>query len=351
MKDSKWMSKANVLVVDDTPENLQLIAKELKEEEYEIRPVLNGEQAIKAALSQPPDLILLDIVMPGMDGYKVLQKLKANSKTEHIPVIFLTSLSQNEHESKGLEMGAVDFITKPIEVPILKARIKTHLRLKKYHDRLIDQNYELRIINEELEAFSYSVSHDLKAPLGMISVYTQFIRDHFIETEYEEGVEDVDSIELACKKIRSLIDELMELARISREEVDFERMNISLMANAIMDDITKNNRNIVSKFICSENVTAEGDKDLIGIALQNLLHNAWKYSSKKESPIVEFGCVEMSQPKTYFVKDNGVGFDLKKAQNLFKPFNRQETSKGFEGTGVGLTIVKELLIDTGGRSG
>jgi putative two-component system response regulator len=131
--------KPTILVVDDTPDNLTLVSNLLKKD-YRVRVAINGEKALKIAFSEaPPDLILLDVMMPGMDGYEVCQHLRDNPLTAHIPIIFLTAKSEVEDERKGLSLGASDYITKPISPPILEARVKTHLVAKAYADFLTDK--------------------------------------------------------------------------------------------------------------------------------------------------------------------------------------------------------------------
>jgi response regulator RpfG family c-di-GMP phosphodiesterase len=138
-----------VLVVDDSPENIDLLGDVLKQD-YEIKVALNGEKALNIAGSEnPPDLILLDIMMPGMDGYEVCRRLKFDEKTQDIPVIFVTSMSEVEDEAKGLEVGAIDYITKPISSAIVKARVKSHLELKEAREYLKNQNEILELRVEE----------------------------------------------------------------------------------------------------------------------------------------------------------------------------------------------------------
>ena len=169
--------RKTILLVDDTPDNIALL-KNLLNEIYKVKAAINGEKALKIAFSEtPPDLILLDIMMPGMDGYEVCERLKANEKTTDIPVIFLTAKAQMEDEKKGLELGAVDYITKPISPPILMVRVQTHLRLKEANDVLKQQNALLKenaSLREDVERIT---RHDLKSPLNPILAYPQMMKE------------------------------------------------------------------------------------------------------------------------------------------------------------------------------
>jgi putative two-component system response regulator len=140
MPDESFIERPTILVVDDTPDNLALMSGLLKDQ-YKVRIANNGERALRVALTgTPPDLILLDIMMPVMDGYETCRHLKSTPETRDIPVIFLTGKAEAEDEARGFELGAVDYITKPISPPIVLARVKTHLQLKRVRDYLKDQN-------------------------------------------------------------------------------------------------------------------------------------------------------------------------------------------------------------------
>lgn len=343
MKDKLSLIKGSILVVDDTIENLHLMAEELKQEGYEVRPVLSGQQALHAAFNNPPDLVLLDIRMPEMDGYEVLKELKAHAKTQDVPVIFLTALNEAKDEARGLEMGVVDYLTKPVVLPILKSRVKTHLQLKFQRDKLEERNQELQAMNEELNAFAYSASHDLKAPLALINLYTQFIREEFEDSHDEDGIESVKSIENACYKMQQLIESLLKLSRIGQNEMAIRQVNMSNIAEVVYEEIMEGKEEHAISFRCAPNVIAEGDQQLIHIALFNLMHNAVKYASRVENPILEFGVQKEDGSKIYYVRDNGVGFDMESAEGLFTAFKRLDSSKSFEGTGIGLTIVKRII--------
>lgn len=349
MKNKSDLTKGSIMIVDDSAENLHLMTDELKHEGYEIRPVLNGKQALDAAFNNPPDLILLDIRMPGMDGYDVLKELKAHTKTEAVPVIFLTALNEPKEEEKGLTMGVVDYVTKPVVLPILKSRVKTHMNLKLQRDKLEERNRELQVINDELNAFAYSASHDLKAPLALIDLYTQFIRERFEATHDADGVENVESVESACHKMQQLIDSLLKLSRIGQNEMHVKPVNLSQVAEFVFEEIAKGKKDVEVEFRCSPNIIDEADPQLMHIAMYNLMDNAYKYASKSEKPVLEFGIHKENDCKMYYVRDNGVGFDMEEAKDLFIPFKRLETSKHFEGTGIGLAIVKRIIERHHGR--
>ena len=162
------IDKAKILVVDDVPKNIQVLGSVLRGEGYEVIPATSGEQALKAAETHRPDLVLLDVMMPEMNGHEVIQRLREDPKQSDIPVIFVTALTDGEDEKKGLDLGAVDYITKPINIPITLSRVRTHLNLRFARKRLEDQNQQLieaAQLREDVERMS---RHDLKNPLQVI---------------------------------------------------------------------------------------------------------------------------------------------------------------------------------------
>jgi Response regulator containing a CheY-like receiver domain and an HD-GYP domain len=177
----KEISEFTILIVDDTEENLDILVEALSDD-YGISVAMDGETALEILKEEVPDIILLDIIMPGMDGYDICKKIKENKETADIPVIFLTAIAEIESKAKGFELGAVDYITKPFEVLEVKARIRTHLSLKfaKYElsqkNKILEQKtMELENAFNELEAFSYTVSHDLKSPIREIEAYVKMM--------------------------------------------------------------------------------------------------------------------------------------------------------------------------------
>jgi DNA-binding response OmpR family regulator len=185
--------KADILVADDTPANLRLLFQMLTEQGYKVRPVPDGQWALRAARSTPPDLILLDIRMPKMDGYQVCEQIKADERTRDIPVLFLSALGEKEDKVKAFAVGGVDYITKPFQVEEVLARVRTHLSLRALqkqleaaNERLVRSNAELRERNEELDAFVHTVAHDLKSPLAIAAGYAEMLALSCDELEIDE---------------------------------------------------------------------------------------------------------------------------------------------------------------------
>jgi len=333
----------SILLVDDTTETLQVLTQLLREESYEVRPVLSGEQALQAAQSSPPDLILLDILMPDMDGYEVCRRLTADPRTRDIPVIFLTAMNQEENEEQGLAIGAVDYIAKPFNSAIVKARVNTHIQLKLQRDQLKRQSDDLKLAYAELESFSYSVSHDLKSPIQVIRTYSEFLVESLTKCNDTKAVDDAIEIQSACEHMNRIINDLFQLSRANMESLFYEVVDLSAMAEGIITDLRRSSPDRKVEFVCESGIKAKADANLMQIAMHNLIHNAWKYTGKKADAKIEFGIERQNGKLVICIRDNGIGFDMNKAGELFTAFKRMHSADEYEGTGIGLAIVSRII--------
>jgi len=209
--------------------------------------------------------------------------------------------------------------------------------------RVKERTTQLELANKELEAFSYSVSHDLRAPLRGIDGFSQALYEDYREKLDETANDYIARIRNATKKMDGLIDSLLKLSRISRLEMSIEAVNLSLIVLKILKDLKTSDHSRKADFIISKNITTFGDASLLNIVFENLLNNAWKFTSKKDKTVIEFGAFTENSKIIYFVKDNGVGFDMQYVNKLFSAFQRLHSEKEFPGTGVGLTTVQRII--------
>lgn len=208
---------------------------------------------------------------------------------------------------------------------------------------------ELRVAMKELEAFSYSVSHDLRAPLRSIDGFSQVLADEYGNLLDTQGRDFLGRIRSNVQRMDTLIDDLLKLSRVTRKEVTKQPVNLSLL---VTDSVKKQQEQQPQRSIeikIAENVFANGDPDLLSIAIDNLISNAWKYTGKTECPVVEFGADKEGKESIYYIKDNGAGFDMQYAEKLFNAFQRLHSSDEFEGTGIGLAIVNRIINRHGGK--
>jgi len=207
---------------------------------------------------------------------------------------------------------------------------------------------ELEIANQELEMFAYSVSHDLRAPLRTIDGFSQALLEDYQDKLDEEGKDYLMRIRAASQRMGLLINSILQLSRLGRSEIRFEEVDLSAMARDITAELRTNDPDRKVEFVIEEDVKGIGDKTLLRAVMENLLGNAWKFTQKQADAKIEFGRMEKEGKTVYFIRDNGVGFDMKYANKLFIPFQRLHSDSEFAGTGVGLTLVQRIVRRHGG---
>ena len=478
--------KKTILVVDDIPENISIL-KEILKDEYRVRAATGGEEALQIARADPPpDLILLDIAMPGMDGFETCRALKQDEEGSAIPVIFLTATDRVNEESEGFEAGAVDFIVKPVDSKVVKSRIKVHLEMREeavraseiryrrlfetandgilivdagscrildvnpymiemlgfsfeeyfgkglgdleflegiaaaqtecldsrqrgsvsykalplltidgrridvelvctiyqvnhrdvvqcnvrdvttrkqaedeirrlnavLEQRVIDRTAQLDASNRELEAFAYSISHDLKAPLRAISGFSAILMDeHRLDLD-EEGRRLLGVVYDNTKKMEALISDILELSRVGRIELEsVQHRHEGDGQGDVLRDRAPRGEGEVFSITIGAIPDAEGDPTMLRLVWGNLLSNAVKYSGRSAQRSIVVEADDDGTRTIYRVADSGVGFDMAYSGKLFNVFQRLHSAQEYEGTGVGLAIVKRIIERHGGRVG
>ncbi|UCG83110.1 MAG: PAS domain S-box protein, partial [Dehalococcoidia bacterium] len=215
--------------------------------------------------------------------------------------------------------------------------------------RVIERTTQLQAVNKELEAFAYSVSHDLRAPLRSIDGFSQVLIEDYVDKLDEEGNDYLQRVRAASQRMGELIDDLLNLSRVTRGEMCHEDVDLSAMAQAICSDLQCRQPKRKVKFVIKPELADRGDMRLLRAAFENLLGNAWKFTGKKKSARIEFGQIENDGQHVYFVRDNGVGFDMNYADKLFGAFQRLHSPSEFEGTGIGLATVQRIIHRHGGN--
>ena len=216
-------------------------------------------------------------------------------------------------------------------------------------DQLEEVVTELRDTNKELESFSYSVSHDLRAPLRHIHGYTEALEEDYSDQLTGDGLNYLQRLRHAANNMDRLILGLLRLSKVTKQGLNINKVHLSSLAQEVIQELNKEYKNKIYKTIVTPDLICFGDTRLLRVVLENLISNAYKYSSLCEQPQVEFGSTELDGVKTYYVKDNGVGFDMAHREKIFQPFQRLHHSDEFEGTGIGLSTVARIIHRHKGR--
>ena len=342
-----------ILIVDDKRANLQLLREVLKGEGYKLLFAKGG----KAALAQvekhsPLDLILLDIIMPEMDGYEVCRQLKARPQTKYIPIIFVTAKNSEEDEAKGLELGVVDYITKPVRDAIVRARVKTHLVLSAQRVTLENTNRELKTLQREQQGFFGMAVHDLRSPLTAILGNIPFI---FMEEEFplKKRKEQLAAIERNAQKMKKLTDEILELQKLKSGKMVFQQEPVDLPDLIIT--VVKDNQGYAASLGVHLRagtlpaVQILGDRTYLGRVLTNLLTNALKYSPEEATVVIEASLQEGNRARIS-VLDHGPGIPEEFQPRIFDAFSQAKNQKK-GGTGLGMTLCQLATEGMGGTIG
>jgi light-regulated signal transduction histidine kinase (bacteriophytochrome) len=215
--------------------------------------------------------------------------------------------------------------------------------------RVIERTTQLEAVNKELETFAYSVSHDLRAPLRSIDGFSQILLEDYIDKLDNEGKDYLQRVRAASQRMGELIDDLLNLSRVTRGEMCRETVELSALAHTISAELQQSQPERQVEFIITPGLVANGDARLLRAAFDNLLGNAWKFTGKRELALIEFGCFENNGQAVYYIGDNGVGFDMAYADKLFGAFQRLHAPSEFEGTGIGLATVQRIIHRHGGN--
>ncbi|MGC9400090.1 MAG: sensor histidine kinase [Anaerolineae bacterium] len=332
----------NILIVDDTPANLRLLSGMLSERGYKVRSVINGAMALTAARAAPPDLILLDIRMPEMNGYEVCEALKADEHTADIPIIFISALDETQDKVRAFTAGGVDYVTKPFQFEEVLARVETHLALRDLRRELEREIAERDKLIAELDAYAHTVAHDLKNPLTSLIGYSGLLRSQHARMSEKQIEQNLEAIAQNGRRMANIIDELLLLASVRKLD-EVERTALDM--GAIVDEVQARLADMIAAYGAEVRVperwpTAWGYAPWVEEVWVNYLSNALKYGG--EPPRVELGAEEADGVVHFWVRDNGEGLRPEDQEKLFVPFERL-TQTRTEGHGLGLSIVRRIV--------
>lgn len=361
---------AGILLVDDKPANLVALEAMLEGISPRIVTAGSGREALKQLLEADFAVILLDVKMPDMDGFETAALIRDRERSRNTPIIFLTAADRDAQMAvRGYAVGAVDYLVKPIVPEFVRSKVSVFVELARTNAELVRQAERLRASeaaaleltvtqkalirdlehkNHELESFSYAVSHDLRSPLRRIDGFARALLETG-EVSSSTGTRFLSNIRTSIGQMGQLIDDVIYLARVTSTELREHDVDLSEVARLALDQMrqAEPERQVTTRI--RPGVIVCGDGRLLRIAMENLLANAWKFTSKRPDAAIEFGYRQRDGERTYFVKDNGVGFDMEFAERLFGPFQRLHRSDEFPGSGIGLATVRRVIHRHGGQ--
>ncbi len=397
--------RVEILIVEDSPTQAQKLQYILEQKGYPVTLAANGVLALAAARQNKPTLIISDVVMPEMDGYELCRQVKSDPDLADVPVILVTTLSDPRDVIRGLECRADNFILKPYDERYLLGRVQFVLinremrqtdqpgmgleiyfegqrhfitadrlqilnlllstyeaamrrnrelslaqdALQRTNSELLQRTAELEAANKDLEAFSYSVSHDLRGPLRAINGFSAILlEDHAAELS-PDARQLLTTVIDTAKQMNALIEDLLRFSRLGTQSLSKKPVNIANLVHEVLDELGRDREGRQIEIQLGDLPDCVGDHALIKQLFVNLLSNAFKFTGHREKAVIEIGCAEDHGSNVYFVRDNGAGFDVSKARQLFGVFQRFHSQHEFEGTGVGLSIVQRIVVRHGGR--
>ncbi len=394
----------NLLIVDDNQTNLKLLRVQLEAEGHTVLDASDGVEALRLLERESVDAVISDILMPNMDGFRLCLEIRKLGKLRSLPFVFYTS-TYNSSEDRELaqSVGADQYIIKPAPMPVIlealreaaqktrdtsphpaAGRDETYVlgqynealvrkleeknaelqkaldALRAAHGDIVELNRclesrvqqrtaELESANKELEAFSYSVSHDLRAPLRAIAGFSSIVLCDHADSLPAEGRRHLGLVREGAQQMTRLIDDLLNFARTARQPLAKRTIDLKSFVNQCLKTFRDDIANRKAEVVVGELPECRADSALLEQVFVNLLGNALKYTRKQPRPEIEIGCRLENGEQAIYVKDNGVGFDMKHAEKLFGVFQRLHRQDEFEGTGVGLAIVQRIVNRHGGR--
>lgn len=360
---------ADILVVDDTPENLRLLEETLKQNHYAVRSAINGDLALLGARLDKPDLILLDINMPGMNGYEVCQAFKQDPKICDIPIIFLSASNDSVNKVKAFQGGGVDYISKPFQVDEVLARIEHQLTIQRQQKQIQEQNQALEESNQRLENFASTVAHDLKQPLQSLMLSGGILERRYGSESDAMTQRHLANISKASESMNQLVQGLLDFSKVGDDTAEFELVDLNQVVEQVQDNLRAliDRKQAQVSTLNASLPTIKANQALLIQLLQNLISNGLKFQLKDSLPQVEIKVTPWKEisgvdhpklrnrdafpPESWLfeVRDNGIGIAQEKCDALFEIFKRLHSRDEYPGHGIGLSTCQKIVEHHGGE--
>ena len=331
-------TRGEILIVDDTLANLRLLTEMLREQGYKVRGAPNGEIALNAVRSAPPDIVLLDINMPGKNGYDVCRELKADDATKRIPVVFLSALGEPIDKVTAFEVGGADYIPKPFQIEEVLVRVHHQIQLYRLQDELTEARIAAEAASQTKSAFLANMSHEIRTPMNAILGYAQIMAGEMDLNDLQRKA--IDTIESSGNHLLALINDILDLSKIEagREELLTEDFDLGHFVDevAALFEMRCEQKDLTWQLDVQVKGRVHGDAKKIRQVLINLLGNAVKFTHE--------GAVGLAIRREgdgryrFDIKDSGPGIPIERQRDIFKPFQQGESGIQDGGTGLGLAI-------------
>jgi light-regulated signal transduction histidine kinase (bacteriophytochrome)/CheY-like chemotaxis protein len=380
-----------ILIVDDREDNLLSIETILEPDGYQLIKATSGRQALKILLNEHDfAMIMMDVKMPNLNGFETASLIYEREKLKHIPIIFITANNYgDENMYKGYQAGAVDYIYKPINPDVLRAKVSVLIDLYRKNIQLISQEKKLVAINKSLELeiqermaseekvkqlnrqlleniaslesankdldrFAFMASHDLQEPLRKIRTFSDRLYVKYKETLDDDGKANLIRIQKAAERMQNLITDILTFSKISSEKIEFINSDMNKIVSEVITDMDEEVRAKAAKIHVATLPVLQVNPGLIKPLFQNLIGNALKYCKKDTAPAIsikaDVGLKNIAKGSDFtrnycriFIEDNGIGFDQRYAEEIFGMFKRLHRNSEFEGTGIGLALCKKIV--------
>jgi len=344
----------SILMVDDNPVNLQVLNSMLKQSGWRPRPVTSGQLGLQAARNEPPDLVLLDVNMPEMNGYEVCEQLKADTNLADIPVIFVSALGETMDKVKGFAVGGVDYITKPFQLDEVRARVTAHLELRRQRRELQASYDKLRESERMRDSLVHMIVHDLRSPLTAISAYLQLFGQEAKEKLGAETQEDIASAMHATRNMVRMINGILDVSKMEAQmmKLDLRECDLVQVVGQSLDDLESL---VGARRLAFERPAAPArvlaDQEIVSRIVQNLLANALRFTPADGE--IRVGVVVEAEHVRVFVADTGPGIPPDFRESIFDKFVQLDGSALHRNrtTGLGLAFCKLAVEAHGGRIG
>lgn len=368
------IQQADILIVDDTPENLRLLSSMLEDQSYKVRKATNGKQALQAIEAQTPDLILLDILMPEMNGYQIAKHLKSIDSTREIPIIFLSSLNDTMDKVFAFDVGGVDYITKPFQMQEVLVRVRTQITLRNQQKQLREQNQKLQQeikerqkIESTLRVYIHAISHDLRNPVtGMLMILNNLLSKKSSESPSSLTVNTniLEQMAKSCDRQLNLLNSLVEtsdtgLHGISLNFQPLDLVTFTQQVIAELQPIFDKNKVGLNNQVSSNLPQVQADYTQLWRVFDNLFSNAIKYNSPGLTLTLSAEIVTEKNAKSksstqwikYTISDDGIGIKPEEAEELFELYKRGKNVGKIKGLGLGLYLCRQIINAHGGKIG